>query len=525
MNEIKSLAILELRNFYGINRFRHTSDKKEKNRYGLLGAAWILLICMMVSYVVGLVFGLTSLGLKTIVPVYLVFITSFLIFTFGIFKAGNTIFAYKGYDILVSLPIKTSSIVISRFLSNYVGYLALTIIIMLPGIITFGVLCDCNIGFYIVSLIGTLFIPAIPLVLSTLVGTIITAISSRMKHKSMIQTILMVVFLFLMIIGSFGMQNFSTELSLEKISAMATTLGMFLEKIYYPAVWLGDAIYSLNIEALLLFILVSTICIVITIIIVSRNFHKIMSRLMIFSANYNYKIESIESRSLIKTLYFRELKRYFSSSVYTTNTIIGPVIGCILSVLLCVTGVDVIKIPVAIDINGFIPLAIAAIFCTMTTTSVSISMEGKQFWAVKSLPISSKMLFDGKILLNLSLITPFYFISTVCLIIATRPNIIELIWLVVIPLLLILFSVVLGITVNLKFNSFDWEREEVVVKQSLSSMIGCFAGIGIALIFAVILFMIPIEYINIVKTIMCILIFFGTFLLYRKNNTAELSKL
>jgi len=30
MNEIKSLAILELRNFYGINRFRHTIDKKER---------------------------------------------------------------------------------------------------------------------------------------------------------------------------------------------------------------------------------------------------------------------------------------------------------------------------------------------------------------------------------------------------------------------------------------------------------------------------------------------------------------
>ncbi len=524
MSEIRTLLFLELRSLYSINKYLYTKDRKAKKRYQLLSIAWIYLICMVFFYVGGMVYGMCNLGLSDIVLAYLVVLASLLILAFGIFKAGNRIFGQKGYDILASMPLKSSSIVISRFLSLYVEDLIFSLIIMLPGITVY---CCCqkpDLVFYLFAVIGTVFIPAIPLVISTLFGTIVFAISARMKSKSMVQTVLMVALVVGVMLGSFSMGGVSENFTLEQLSDFAQTIGDSFERIYPPAMWFNTALIKSSALSIALFVIASAVLMAVTIIIVCINFHSIVSRLLNITAKHNYKIGTMESRGLLKSLYFREAKRYFSSSIYVTNTIIGPIMGTIMSVALCIVGMDAIKgyLPDGIDVNGFLPFVIAAVFCMMTTTSTAISMEGKQFWIVKSMPIPTKTLLDSKILLNLSLMLPFYILSEIALVIAVRPDIIELMWLLVIPAALMIFSVVFGITVNLKFHSFDWEKEETVVKQSLPAMLGGFAGMLISMLFGGVLFLIPIQYGNIAKLCICVLLLVCTVYLYNKNNTKNL---
>ncbi len=64
----------------------------------------------------------------------------------------------------------------------------------------------------------------------------------------------------------------------------------------------------------------------------------------------------------------------------------------------------------------------------LTTSCTSISMEGKQFWVIKSLPIPTKALLDSKITLNLGLMLPFYLISLAAIAIAVKPGLLELLW-------------------------------------------------------------------------------------------------
>ncbi len=524
MNEIRTLTMLELRALYGMNKFRYTKDEKAKNRYRLLGGVWIFLICMVFTYVGGLVYGLSYLGLSEIVPAYLVVIASLVIFAFGIFKAGNVIFGNKGYDILSSMPIKSSAIVVSRFLTMYVEDLILTLVIMLPGIAVYGVCHHPGAGFYLVALLGTLFVPAIPLVGSVVLGTLIMAISSRMKHKNMVQTVLMVALVVGILVSSFRMGNLTGDFTLEMLTALAQTVGELMEQLYLPAVWFGDAMSGYNLAGLLLFVAVSLGVMILTIWLVSRSYHSIMRRLLTFSARHNYKIGEMKSRGLLKALYFREAKRYFSSSIYVTNTIVGPIVGCIMSVALCVVGMETIQsvIPVAVDISGFVPFVFAAVFCMMTTTSTAISMEGKHFWVIQSLPIPAKVLLDSKILLNLSVMFPFYLVSEICLVIAMKPGLMQLVWLIFLPAMLMLLSVVWGITVNLKFHSFDWEKEEQVVKQSASAALGGFAGMLLSVLLGGLLFLVPEQYGDVARTVAGIGLLAGTAWLYRKNNRWEL---
>ncbi len=520
MCEIRTLLFLELRSLYGINRFIHTRDKKAKKRYGMLGVVWLMLIGMILSYVGGMVYGLCFLGLADIVPAYLVVLSSLLVLVFGLFKAGNRIFGQKGYDILASMPLTSRSIVISRFLSLYIEDLLVTLLIMLPGTLVYGICQKPDFGFYLMAFLGALFVPALPLVISTLLGTLIFAVSSRMKSKSMVQTVLMVLLVVGVLIGSFGMSGMAEDFTLEQISALAKTIGDLLGKIYPPAMWLGHAMIEGNILLLGLFVLLSIAVAVCAVWLVSVKFHTILRRLKNITAKHQYQLGAMEAKSLLKALYVREAKRYFSSSIYVTNTIIGPIMGAILSVALCILGLDTITdvLPIELDIAGLVPFLVAAVFCMMTTTCTSISMEGKQFWVIKSLPIPAKTLLDSKILLNLSLMLPFYLVSVIAMAIAIRPNVLQFLWVLLIPASLMLFSVVFGITVNLKIYSFDWEKEETVVKQSAPAALGGFAGLLLSLILGGSVFLIPPMYGDMARLAGCLLLWSGTAILYRKNN-------
>ncbi len=524
MTEIKVLTLLELRSLYGFNKFLHSKDPKAKNRYKLLGIVWTALILMVFGYVGGLVYGYCSLGLSDIVPGYLVMIASLLILAFGLFKAGNGIFGGRSYDILSAMPLKANSIVVSRFLLMYVEDLLLSAAIMIPGMVVYGICEKPGIGFYLTGFVGTFLIPVIPLVFATLLGTLIMAVSSRLKQKSLVQTLLMLGVVVAILVGSFGMASAAEEITLEMLANLSQMAADAIGRLYPPALWLGNAMLRNSVSGLLNFLLVSLGMAALTVWTISRYFHSIMRKLLTFSAKHTYQIGNMESRSLLKALYFRELKRYFSSSIYVTNTIIGPIMGCIMAGAVCFVGLDKLleSIPYSIDIRGLVPFAMAAVFCMMTTTSTAISMEGKQVWVVQSMPIPLKTLFDSKILLNLSLMLPFYLLSEVFLVIALRPGLMELVWLLALPALLMIFSAVIGITVNLKFHSFDWEKEEMVVKQSASAMLGGFAGMLLAVLLGVGVFLTPVQFSDLVKLVICMLLVGGTWFLYQKNNSTTI---
>ncbi len=519
MSEIRSLISLELRSFFDINKALYSKDKKAKARYRGLYVAWIILIIMAFFYVGGLTFGLCSLGLGGIVPAYLATIASMLVIVFGIFSAGNKIFSQKGYDILVSLPLKPSSIVIGRFLSLYIGDLFFTLIIMLPGIAVYGYCMQPPAWAYAVAIAGTLALPIIPLVISVIFGTFVLAISSRMKRKSLVQTVLMVAIVVGVLLSSFLTGNATENVTSEQLFDIAETVADAIRRLYMPAAWLNSAMVDGDIVALALFLVSSAAVMAAAIFILAKLFDSIVRRMQSFKAKHDYKIGAMTSRGVLKALYIREAKRYFSSSVYVTNTIIGPIMGMIMSIALAAVGIDTVAaaLPLEIDIAGLVPFVISAVFCMMTTTSTSISMEGRQIIIVKALPISMKSLLDSKLLLNLSLMLPFYAVSVTALAIAVNAGALQLLWMLLIPASMMLFSVVLGITVNLKFHSFDWENEVVVVKQGLSAGLGGFAPVIICLLLGVAVMSVPTQYGDIAKAAVCVILLCVTAILYKSN--------
>ena len=121
-------------------------------------------------------------------------------------------------------------------------------------------------------------------------------------------------------------------------------------------------------------------------------------------------------------------------------------------------------------IQKALPLFLAATASMMTPTACSISMEGRQWWIAKTIPVRSKDIFDSKILVALTVALPGYLVAVVFSLLAVKPSLPGALWIVIIPAAYTLFIAVVGISVNLAMPIFNWENEVRVVKQSASVM-------------------------------------------------------
>lgn len=527
LRQVGLLTKVQLCNLFGFNEFRHTKDPKKKGRYIGMAAIWIYLIVMLVAYIAALCFGLSSIGMATIIPVYLCTICSLIILFFSFFKAGSIIFQKKNYDTLISMPVSQSSIVLSRYFGMYITNLLISALVMVTGMICYSLYAPTNFMFWLTGLLGSLFIPMLPMTLATAIGAGITAISSRMKHKSMVSSVLTFLFV-LAVFGSSYLLGDNAEVIMSE--TMLDSMTDAIHNVYPPAGWLGSSMLDGNLLMLLLYIVASILALAITVAIVQRWFQPICSALNATTAKNNFSAKQLaeatsgKQNSVVTSMVKRELKRYFASSIYVTNTLMGYVLMAVAGIALLVAGKNFLPQLGELEavIDSVIPYFFGAMASMAPMTACSISMEGKQWWIAKTIPVRNKDIFDSKLLANLVLAFPGYLIAVICTILALRPDITGCIWMVIIPAVYIVFSGVLGISINLAVPIFNWENEVRVVKQSASVGFTILVGMITSVAPAVLFFVSSEIPQNLVCSGTVLVLLIATIILYTKNNKKDL---
>lgn len=478
--QIRQLTAVQLINLFGWNEVRYTKDKKKKARYAGLAFAWLLVVAMLVVYVGILAAAYVKMGMGEVIPMYLFMVSSLVILCFTFFKAGSVIFQMNTCEMLMSLPVSQTAIVVSRFLSMYMTNLLLAALVMLPGVIIYGVLDTPTLGLFVYSILGTLILPLLPMTIATGIGAGITAISSRMRHKNQMSAFLNIMLVVGILVASMVFSGNTEQLTEEMMRNMAQIMTEQITKIYPPAAWFGEAAVQGKVSGFLLLAGVSILLFVVLVAVLQKYFMPICMALNATSAKNNYKMQSLAASSPLKALWKREFKRYFSSSIYVTNTLVGYILMLLAGIGIFVAGAE--KVDEIMQMPGLtgktMPLLLAAAAVIMPTTSCSVSMEGKQWWIAQTLPVKSSDIWNSKILLNLTLAFPFYLVSVILGILAVKPTFLEGFWIVVIPFVYILFTAVAGITINLAFPVMEWENETRVVKQSASTIAAMLAGMA-----------------------------------------------
>ncbi|MBQ8526842.1 MAG: hypothetical protein IJ429_00085 [Lachnospiraceae bacterium] len=532
--QLATFTKLQLVNLYGKNVYRNLKDPKEKRKKFWLYIAYAFVIVVVAGYAGALSYAYVQIGLAEILPAYLIMAVSLIILLFSIFKAGDIVFQKNSYDILISLPVKNSTIVISRFIRLYVENILLAAAVMSPAMIVFGVMEKPSLLFYVTGMIVMLFIPLLPITISVFVGALIMAISSRSKHKNLVSVLLSVALVIGFMVGSMKLSVSAENIDIDELKNLLNMILDVIKRFYPPAVRLGDAMLTGNLAVCLGCVCAGFFAVLIVIVVISMHYTWICDGFFSTSAKHDYKMESLRSSHMLSALYKREFKRYFASSVYVTNTIISPIMGMLFAVAMLFSTEGQLDAAAAefyaqsgliLQMRSMLPMTLATVFCIMPITAVSISMEGRQWWIIKTLPISAKQLLDSKLLMNLSILAPCCGISVIMVAIGQKVTPVEFVWLVLVPFLSMLFSCVFGQTVNLKLPVFDWENEVSVVKQSASMFVGGLVPFLVMIVLTFGVMLIPAQYTNLTMTLLCLLLGITTFMLYRRNSRVDLLRI
>lgn len=517
--QILRLTRLLTLNLFGINEFRHTKDSTKRKRYLILASIWVLVAIMIISYSGSMSYGLIKIGLGNIIPLYIYTVVSILIFMFTMFKASSILFSMKTYAFLISLPVSKSSIIISRFLSMYVTNLLMALLVTIPSITVYGFLENPKPSFYLIFFIGMIIAPLLPLTIASIIGAVITAISVRVKHKSIVQTVLMCILFIILMAGSMLISNSNNSLNDELFKNMAQVMERQIGKFYPPALWFNNAVYGA--WSYLLDIIVLPIMIFILFVaILQKHFQSICMKINTFKTKNDYRIENLNSSSILITLLKKELKRYFASSIYVTNTIVGYILAVLATVSFFIVGFDKLCSLIGISnysamVRSALPFFVALLMSITSMTSSSISMEGKTLWQIQTLPVRRADIYISKIMANLAVALPFYVISTIFACLSVEYNPVEYIYIILIPAVYILFIAVVGITINLLFPVLNWDNEVRVVKQSASTFICMIIGALSALIPIAFIILLGESAVNQIRLLTLIVISSATFIIYK----------
>ncbi len=523
-NDFCSLTKIELLSLYGINKFKHSKSRTARRRYITVCSATVLAAAAMIFYVCGLCYGLSLLGMGSIIPSYIAFICSLLVFAFGLFRAGAFVFSSAGYDVLGALPLRRGSIALSRFAVMYIEDLLVCTLVLVPAAVIYTAMCSPAWYFYPLCLVGLVFLPLLPLSLALSVGAAIAAAFKRIKHKSVIFASGTLLFVVAVLLTSYFAAASSTLITPDALSSLAAKISGIIAAVYPPAYMLGNALLDSPLY-ILAFIGISLLIGATILGVVCVKFDTLVRLINTTSSSKKSAQISTRRSKLLPALIKKEARAYFSSGIYVANTILGPILAVIGSACVLIIGADKIGSALPVDIGMILPFAISAIICMMNTTSVSLSMEGKRAWIFKTLPISATQLFDAKVLLNLCIIAPAYVLSEVLLIIALRPSASELLWLIAVPACLSLFSTVFGMWVNTKTHSFDWEREEQVVKQSASAALGGLSGALVSVLCGAACALAPNGLLQVLRAAICISLLVGAFFARRSYTKQDLTNL
>lgn len=506
MNNSMTLLKIQLLSFLGINEIKYGNDKKQKRGLLLAAMGICLTVIMIAGYSLLSAISLVQGGMIDIIPAYMLTATSIIILVLTIFKTNGILFGFKDYDMLMSLPVKTSSIVKSRFLMVYTLNLMVTLLITIPmGIVYSLSTVNSHIALLMMAM-SFLVVPLIPMVVAFFIGAFIIFVASRFKHSNVLITILS----FLLVIGVVLINFVYTgQIKMDDIANMSAILVKQMYSIYPVAEIYANAILMNDILELILFMLISIMLFYSFVKLVTWKYCEINTNLISNNTKDNYEVNELGTSSSFIALYKKELRRYLMSSVYILNTSIGVLFLFILTIIIGFFGVEFlgeqINIPELTNmLSSGGPFVISLMLIMSCTTSSAISLEGKNYWILKSLPIDMKHISNSKIAVNLTMLLPTAILSGVVLVMKTEQSVLGMVLLFAMPITYSVFIAVLGLLMNLKFPNFTWHTESMVVKQSISVILTMSVGfVSIALpgIMAFALWPKHSEYIVLISTI------------------------
>ena len=478
MKLLFKLLKVDLINSLSFSQFKTTKKYKGKSKSPLITSLITMLISFGIYFVYMYLFaqGAHQAGDDNLILIIGIGLGGLmtLLMTFG--KAHSILFRGKDFEFLSSMPIPTSTIVASKIISllilNYL-YFAMP---FLPAVIYYFVFAGFTFKVFLFTLVFFLFGPLVPTILCTILSFFMGALLSKSKFKNILSIISMIIVFVAIFFVTFNFEmSIANDGGSNPFIEISKGFGGFLKKAYFLSDFADRALNG-NLLFLLLYALVGALPLVLFVYIIGKFFVRINSNGNSTYKNKNFKLESEIKKTRgskpILALLKKEAKTFFGTPTYCINVIIGPILSCIMIVVLSFSfnssGADTLGRSIIATI-----LCIASMFAMtmITSTSTSISMEGKKFWILKTAPVSTKQVFIAKILMYFLLCLPMMIFNSIFVFVYWHCSIIDMIFFIILPLIHIPSVGAFGLWINTCKYRLDWVNPVQAVKQGTETLL------------------------------------------------------
>jgi len=248
-------------------------------------------------------------------------------------------------------------------------------------------------------------------------------------------------------------------------------------------VWLVDGLGG-DVLSGVLFAGVSLLAAAIFIVLYAKGFRGINARMTERFSRASYRMQALSVSGRFGALLKRDVRGYFSSYIYVLNTAFGVLMATAYIIMLIFMDYETVAAMLGMPSGSdfMVPVTLVVmVFCAVmgTTTACSISIEGKQIWILKSLPVRFADIAKSKIALSLLVSAPLLVLDTIIMAVIFGFAAAQFVAVALVVLLCCLMAALGGLTVNLLFPNMEWKSQVQAVKQSASIIVAMLLHIGI----------------------------------------------
>ena len=376
----------------------------------------------------------------------------------------NQLFESKYNDVLLSMPITATDMMISRMLVilcyNYILLRAFGIPGLVAWIVKAGFVWGELIRFILISVIW----PMLAMTLGVLFGYVLMRISARSRHKNLTKMILfvgfMIVYYFFIFMDHSQLEEFFIDSGIMSVDGTLSFINWFGRAVYFGDVW-----------SIIGIVVVSIVPFAIMFMIVRKHFFRLISSSQ-DTVRIEYKEKELKTHSVTFTLLYRELKHLGSSFIYLSNTSFAVILAYIGAFALLIAWNSIFGEMLPIIGNEMavvMALTVALFFISTYILSASlISIEGHSIEALKTFPLDTYDIIHSKLLFHYLLMAPAALLFSIAVVLRGKPGLSLSISVFLLPQLFLRFTDCLGLWLNLRHHRMDWATEAEVVKRGLA---------------------------------------------------------
>ncbi len=433
----------------------------------------------------------------------------------SVFMTYHSLYEAKDNDLLLSMPIPSGMILFSRMAGLYLSAFFFEALVLLPVVIVYLINAPFNALSLIICVLNLFVLPFFALSISCVLGWFIAFFASKIRNKSILTVIFSLLF--------FGVYYFCS-IQLNKIINIiiinAEEIGEWIKKFLYPIYKMGRGCSGDFLSYAVFLIFVAAVFLVIYKVL-SHSFIRLVTTKKGMK-KILYKEKTAKKKSPKIACFRKELLFFRSTPVYMLNCGLGSLMMHIAAVFAAIKKEGITAIVSAseqIPLSA-IPFVLGLGICFMSSmnniTSVSISLEGKTMWLIKSVPLNIRDVIFGKLMLHISVTGIPLLIADVIILFSVKADIINSLLIIVFSQIFMILCAFSGLMGNFLFPKLDWTNETVPIKQSISAMIGMFSGLFYVLVIILISFIsfsfVPVA---VILAVLSLVMLAFVFLIYR----------